>query len=111
MRIWVGIERLQNPKKHKFLYPHHTRPSINTVVHDENLINEESSNSRDLHQLREVVSLAAKCRALSETDLNKKYNLRSALSMVAWVQQATQRIETQLTQRTKTVGGVADRSG
>ena len=57
-----------------------------------------------------MVSLAAKCRALSETDLNKKYNLRSALSMVAWVQQACQRIETKLTQKTKTVGGVADRS-
>merc|ERR1711981_1476170 len=49
LRIWVGMERLQKPKQHEFLYPRHTRPTIIiiavTVVHAENPIDEESFNS------------------------------------------------------------------
>jgi hypothetical protein len=40
----------------------------------------------------QVISLAHHCRVLSQTEQTQKTNLRSALSMVAWIHQSTSRI-------------------
>merc|ERR1719316_1460413 len=48
----------------------------------------------------QVINLAHHCRQMTQTEQTQKTNLRSALSMVAWVHQSTSRITAALTNKT-----------